>query len=47
MYDDGFSVALVIGVLALMLPALWIAWWYLADVDEAVIGSDRSRARTA
>lgn len=45
MYDDGFSVALVIGVLALVLPALWIAWWYFADVKEAVIGSDRTRPR--
>lgn len=47
MYDDGFSVALVIGVLALVLPALWIAWWYLADVEEAIIGSDHTRPRTA
>lgn len=45
MYDDGFSVALVIGVLALVLPAVWIAWWYLADVEGAVIGSDRTRPR--
>ena len=43
--DDGFSVALVLGVVALVLPALWIAWWYLADVEEAVIGSDHTRPR--
>jgi hypothetical protein len=45
MYDDGFSVAVVLGVLALVLPALWIAWWYLADVEEAVNGSDHTRPR--
>jgi hypothetical protein len=45
MYDDGFSVALVLGLVALVLPALWIAWWYLADVEEAVIGSDHTRPR--
>jgi hypothetical protein len=44
-YDDGFAVALVLGVVALVLPALWIAWWYLADVEEAVIGSDHTRPR--
>jgi hypothetical protein len=43
--DDGFFVALVIGVVALVLPALWIAWWYLADVEEAVRGSDHTRPR--
>ncbi|HEV2476686.1 MAG TPA: hypothetical protein VGX22_09095 [Candidatus Dormibacteraeota bacterium] len=45
MIDDGFSVALILGVVALVLPALWIAWWYLADVQEAVIGSERTRPR--
>jgi hypothetical protein len=45
MYDDGFSVALILGVVALVLPALWIAWWYLADVEETVIGSDHTRPR--
>jgi hypothetical protein len=45
MIDDGFSVALILGVVALVLPALWIAWWYLADVEEAVIGSDHTRPR--
>jgi hypothetical protein len=45
MIDDGFSVALILGVVALVLPALWIAWWYLADVEEAVIGTDHSRPR--
>ena len=45
MIDDGFSVALILGVVALVLPALWIAWWYLADVQEAVIDSERTRPR--
>jgi hypothetical protein len=44
MYDDGFIVALVIGVLALLAPALWIAWWYVADVSEGVSGRTRPRA---
>ena len=45
MYNDGFSVALILGVLALVLPALWIAWWYVADMGEAVMGSDHTRPR--
>ena len=45
MYDDGFVVALVIGVVALALPALWIAWWLIADLGEGVSGSDRVRPR--
>jgi hypothetical protein len=45
MIDNGFSVVLVLVVVALVLPALWIAWWYLADVEEAVMGSDHTRPR--
>ena len=45
MYNAGFPVAVFLGVLALVLPALWIAWWYLADIGEAVTGSDNTRPR--
>ena len=34
MYTDGFVVAIVVGVIALMLPALWVAWWWVADMGE-------------
>lgn len=47
MYDDGFSVALVLGAVALALPALWIAWWFLADLGETASGSDGTRLRPA
>ena len=45
MIDNGFSVALILGVVALVLPALWIAWWYIADVEEAVTGLDQTHPR--
>jgi hypothetical protein len=47
MYDDGFVVALVVLVVALLLPLLWLAWWYVADVSQGVSGSDRPRPRAA
>ncbi|HET9782162.1 MAG TPA: hypothetical protein VFR33_10315 [Candidatus Dormibacteraeota bacterium] len=45
MYDDGFVVAVVLGVAALLLPVVWIAWWYVADVTEGASGYDRRRPR--
>lgn len=45
MHDDGFVVALVLGVAALLLPVVWIAWWYVADVTEGASGYDRRRPR--
>jgi hypothetical protein len=45
MYDDGLVVAIVLGALALLLPAVWIAWWYVADVTEGASGYDRRRPR--
>jgi hypothetical protein len=45
MYDEGFVVALVLGVAALLLPVAWIAWWYVADVTEGASGYDRRRPR--
>ena len=35
MYTDGFAVAVVIAVVALLLPALWVAWWWIADLGHA------------
>lgn len=34
MYNHGFLAALVIGVVALLLPALWVAWWWIASLGE-------------
>jgi hypothetical protein len=45
MYNHGLAAAIVIGLMALVLPALWIAWWYLSDMGEAVTGSDHTRPR--
>lgn len=45
MYDNGFVVALILGAVALLLPAVWFAWWYVADVTEGASGSDRRRPR--
>ena len=36
MYSDGFAVAIVIGLLALLSPMLWIGWWLVADLGERV-----------
>ena len=43
--SDGLAVALVLGVAALLLPVVWIAWWYVADVTEGTSGYDRRRPR--
>ena len=43
--NDGFVFALVLGVVALLLPAFWMAWWYVADVTEGASGYDRRRPR--
>ena len=45
MYDDGFVVAIVLGVAALLPPVGWIAWWYVADVSQGARGYDRRRPR--
>ena len=39
MYTDGFGVALILGLLALLSPALWIGWWLLADLGESAYGT--------
>ena len=39
MYNDGFVVAVILGLLALLSPVVWIAWWLVADLGEKVSGS--------
>ena len=34
MYNDGFVVAVILGLLALVSPMLWIGWWLVADLGE-------------
>ena len=34
MTNDGFSAALVVGLLALLAPVLWIGWWLVADLGK-------------
>lgn len=36
MYTEGFVVAIVLGLVALLTPALWVAWWLIADLGEKV-----------
>lgn len=38
MYTEGFGAAVVIGVIALAVPALWVAWWLVAAIGERVSG---------
>jgi hypothetical protein len=39
MYTDGFVVAVILGLLALLTPVLWIGWWLLADLGEVASGT--------
>ena len=39
MYTDGFVVAAILGLLALLLPVLWIGWWLLADLGDGASGT--------
>ncbi len=41
MYSDGFAVAVILGLLALLSPLLWIGWWLLADLGERANGPTR------
>jgi hypothetical protein len=45
MYTDGFGVAVVVAILALLSPVLWIGWWLLADVGERTNGTYPTRHR--
>ena len=38
MYTQGIDAAIILGVIALGLPALWAAWWFVATVGERVGG---------
>jgi len=38
MYSDGFGVAMIVGLVALLSPVLWIGWWLLADLGERADG---------
>lgn len=40
-YPDAFPVAILIGLSALLLVPLWIAWWLIADLGESVSGRPR------
>lgn len=42
-YTEALPGAVIIGVIALLLPAIWIAWWLLGDLGES-IGGGRPRA---
>ncbi len=39
MYTDGFVVAVILGVIALLLPAVWMGWWLIADLGERTNGT--------
>lgn len=47
MYTDGFVVAVIVALLALLLPALWMGWWLLADLGERADGTYPMRHREA
>ena len=34
MYTDGFGAALIVGAVVLLLPTLWFAWWFVADLGN-------------
>ena len=44
---DGFAVALILGLIALLSPVLWIAWWLLADLGERASGAYSTRYRAS
>jgi hypothetical protein len=43
MYTDGFGVAVIVAILALLLPLMWIGWWVLADLGEKADGAYPTR----
>ena len=46
MYNDGFVVALILGVVALVSPMLWIGWWLIADLGENASGKHHEHAES-
>ncbi len=45
MYSDGFVAAVIVALLALLLPVLLIGWWLLADLGERANGAYPTRHR--
>jgi hypothetical protein len=43
MYSDGFLVAVILGLLAVLSPVLWVGWWLLADLGERASGTYPTR----
>ena len=43
MYSDGFGVAVIVSIVALLSPVLWIGWWFLADLGERANGTYPTR----
>ena len=39
MYNEGFVVAVILGLFAFLLPVLWIGWWLLADLGDRAKGT--------
>ena len=46
MYNDGFVVAVILGLLALVSPMLWIGWWLIADLGENANGKHHEHAES-
>jgi hypothetical protein len=45
MYTDGFGVAVIVALLALLSPVLWIGGWLLADLGEMANATYPTRHR--
>jgi hypothetical protein len=43
MYTQGFGAAVLVGLVALVLPGLWFAWWLVAALGERVSGNEVGR----
>ncbi len=42
-YNDGFVVAVILGLIALVSPMLWIGWWLVAELGERANGTHGAR----
>ena len=47
MYNEGFVVAVILGLFAFLLPVLWIGWWLLADLGDRANGTQAHRTMRA
>jgi hypothetical protein len=45
MNTNGFGVAVIVALVALLSPVLWIGWWFLADLGERADGTYPTRQR--